>query len=186
LASVFCILYSGTLEAKENGKKNVGRLLDGEVGLGEIRQSGPAVMGQAAHQLPGLVVVVRVTPERGRQAEVAAFVQGLNVLVHRVHRLQNATRYALELAQLAGLLRAVVLQIVGAIVGRDVRLVRQRNAIHVRELAQSRVRIVVGRSTGGSGCTEKNKGGNGEMTFFLAKEMWYLKNIKENPVILNG
>lgn len=70
-------------------------------------------MGQTADVVAGVAVVVRVAPEWRVEAELAALLDRLHVLVHGVHGLQDAAAHLLELAKLRWLLNAVVLQVVG-------------------------------------------------------------------------
>lgn len=83
------------------------------------------------------------------EAQIAAFIDGVDVLVNGVHSLQNLARDALEFAQFAWLLGTIVLQIVGTLVGLHTAACRQCNAVHVREFAQSRVAIEIGRAVRG-------------------------------------
>lgn len=68
---------------------------------------------QTADVVTSVTMVVRVATERRVQAELTAFLNSLNVLIHRVHSLQDATAHFLELAKFSWFLNAIVLQIVG-------------------------------------------------------------------------
>lgn len=103
-------------------------------------------MAEPAHGLAGIAVVVRMASVRRVQAQFPAIVQRTDVLVHGVHRLQDAAREFLELAQLHRLVHAIVFQIIDPVDRFEHRLAaRHRQPIHVRQFALGRPVVVVGR-----------------------------------------
>lgn len=73
------------------------------------------MVAEPAHHLAGVAVIVGMAAVRRVQAQLAAFVHGPDVLVHRVDGFQDAAAQFLEFAQLGGLLDAVILYVVVAV-----------------------------------------------------------------------
>lgn len=69
-------------------------------------------MAKTAHHVAGITVVVGMATEWGIKAKLSAFFSGSNVLIHRIHCLQNTASEFLEFAELHGLVHAVILQII--------------------------------------------------------------------------
>lgn len=75
------------------------------------------MVAETADHFAGVTVVVRVASVRGVQAQFPALVHRAHVLVHRVDRFQDHAVQLLELAQLGGLLHAVVLHVIVTVGG---------------------------------------------------------------------
>lgn len=97
-----------------------------------VGESGSRVMAQAADHLACVPVVVRMAAIWRIQAELPALVDGADVLVHAVDRLQYPSVELLELAQFRRLLDAVVLQVIVTVGLLEGRGPGNRHAIHVR------------------------------------------------------
>lgn len=86
------------------------------------------------------------SPVGGVQTQFAALVNAANFLIYRVDCLQNASRQSLELAQLVGLLDAMILQILASLLGLEGISSGQSGAIHFAELTSASCSSVIRRS----------------------------------------
>lgn len=71
-------------------------------------------MAKTAHVLASVSVIERVATVGCGEAELAAIIDGANVLENRVDRLEDAAFQFLELAKLDGIIDAVVLHVIRA------------------------------------------------------------------------
>lgn len=85
-------------------------------------------------------------PIGGVQAQFAALVDAADFLIDRVDCLKNASRQSLELAQLVGLLDAMILEIFASLLGLEGIGSGQSGAIHFAELASASRSSVIRRS----------------------------------------
>lgn len=80
------------------------------------------------------------------QAQIAALINAIDILIDRVDCFQNFARDTFEFAQLAGLLSAIILQVISTIVGFHIISASQGDTIHIGEFAQTRMTIEVSGS----------------------------------------
>lgn len=110
-----------------------------------IGECSPGMVAEPAHELAGVAVIVRVAPVRRVETQFPAVVQGSDVLVHRIDRLEYAAREFFELAQLDRFVHAVVLQIIDPVGRFEHSLSGYRQSVHVREFAFGRAVVVIRR-----------------------------------------
>jgi len=99
----------------------------------DVGEGRPGVVAKPADQIARVAVVVGVASVRRVEAQLAALIGRAHLLVHRVHRLEDPPCHLAELAQLDGLLHAVVLQVVGAGGRPESAGPRHGQAVHVRQ-----------------------------------------------------
>lgn len=68
-----------------------GCLFNSQVGLLDLCQCVSRVMTQSAYKVSSVIVIIRVTPERRRVAQILAIFTAVNGLIDRIHRLENFT-----------------------------------------------------------------------------------------------
>lgn len=90
------------------------------------------MVAESAHHLAGVAVIVGMTPVGGVEAQFATLVHGADVLVHGVHRLQDAAVEFLEFAQFRWLFDAVVLHVVETVGCEEGVSSCHGDAVHVR------------------------------------------------------
>lgn len=100
---------------------------------------------EPAHHFTCVAVIVGMAAVRRVQAQFPAFIDGTDVLVHRIDRFEYASVELLELAQLRRLLHAVVLHVIVAIGGQETAASRYGDAVHAGQLAGPCRIVVVGR-----------------------------------------
>ena len=87
-------------------------------------------MTESAHHLAGVTVVVRMTPVRRVEAELAAFVNRADILVDGVDGFEDSAVEFLEFAQFRRFFDAIVLHVIVAVGRLESRTSGEGEPIH--------------------------------------------------------
>jgi hypothetical protein len=112
-----------------------------------VGQSGDGVVAQTTNVLAGVSEIERVAPVGGGEAQLATVIDGGNVLEHGVNRLEDTAVQFLELAQLNGIIDAVVLHVISVEGGLEGSGSGHGVTIHVGQTAITGDVVEVGRSS---------------------------------------